>query len=175
MSQMKVPGQVPPDLAARLWPHPNAAAAISAFVDRGPFGVAVLDTDLRFLLVSRGLAALDGGDDRAPDVIGLLGAARAALDGRSPLAELNGRLASLQADATDAASELRHVVETWEDDPERLEEVRARRQLLRDLSRKYGEGPAGVLALTPSSMPGTSRFPVAESPESINPGSMQFT
>jgi len=92
------------------------------------------------------LAALDGGDDRAPDVIGLLGAARAALDGRSPLAELNGRLASLQADATDAASELRHVVETWEDDPERLEEVRARRQLLRDLSRKYGEGPAGVLA-----------------------------
>jgi DNA repair protein RecN (Recombination protein N) len=92
------------------------------------------------------LAALDGGDDRAPDVIGLLGAARAALDGRSPLAELNGRLASLQADATDAASELRHVVETWEDDPERLEEVRARRQLLRDLSRKYGEGPAGILA-----------------------------
>jgi len=69
MSQMKVPGQVPPDLAARLWPHPNAAAAISAFVDRGPFGVAVLDTDLRFLLVSRGLAALDGGD--AAEVVGL--------------------------------------------------------------------------------------------------------
>jgi DNA repair protein RecN (Recombination protein N) len=92
------------------------------------------------------LAALDGGDDRAPDVVDLLGAARAALDGRSPLAELNGRLASLQADAADAASELRHVVETWEDDPERLEAVRARRQLLRDLSRKYGEGPAGVLA-----------------------------
>ncbi len=92
------------------------------------------------------LAALDGGDDLAPDVIGLLGAARAALDGRAPLAELNGRLASLQADAADVASELRNVVETWEDDPERLEEVRARRQLLRELSRKYGEGPAGVLA-----------------------------
>ncbi len=69
MSQMKVPDQVPPDLGARLWPHPNAAAAISAFVDRGPFGVAVLDTDLRFLLVSRGLAALDGGD--AAEVVGM--------------------------------------------------------------------------------------------------------
>ena len=53
---------------------------------------------------------------------------------------------SLQADAADVASELRTVVETWEDDPERLEEVRARRQLLRELARKYGEGVAGVLA-----------------------------
>jgi len=92
------------------------------------------------------LEALDNGDDQAPDVIDLLGAARAALDGRGPLAVLNGRLASLQADAADAASELRQVIETWDDDPERLEEVRARRQLLRELSRKYGEGPAGVLA-----------------------------
>src|SRR5580692_5655541 len=44
------------------------------------------------------LAALDGGDDRARDVIDLLGAARASLAGRGPLAELNRRLASLQAD-----------------------------------------------------------------------------
>jgi DNA repair protein RecN (Recombination protein N) len=92
------------------------------------------------------LAALDDSDDRARDVIDLLGAARAALEGRGPLAELNRRLASLQADASDAATELRHVVETWEDDPERLEEVRARRQLLRELTRKYGEGAAGVLS-----------------------------
>jgi PAS domain S-box-containing protein len=35
-------------------------AAINAFVDRGPFGVAVFDTDLKFLLVSQGLAALHG-------------------------------------------------------------------------------------------------------------------
>ncbi len=42
------------------WPSPNAVAAINAFVDRGPFGVAVFDTDLRFLLVSQGLAALHG-------------------------------------------------------------------------------------------------------------------
>jgi DNA repair protein RecN (Recombination protein N) len=59
---------------------------------------------------------------------------------------LAARLASVQADASDVASELRRVVETWDDDPERLEAVRARRQLLHELSRKYGEGPAGVLA-----------------------------
>ncbi|MGH9016760.1 MAG: PAS domain-containing protein, partial [Acidimicrobiales bacterium] len=39
---------------------PDVAAAISAYVSRGPFGVAVFDTDLRFLLVSEGLAALHG-------------------------------------------------------------------------------------------------------------------
>ena len=50
--------QCPPSIGAALvWPQPDAAAAISAFVDQGPFGVAVVDTDMRFLLVSRGLAA----------------------------------------------------------------------------------------------------------------------
>jgi len=91
------------------------------------------------------LAALDSGDGSGRAVIDLLGSARAALDGRTPLSELAGRLASLQADASDTASELRRVVETWDDDPERLEEVRTRRQMLRELSRKYGEGPAGIL------------------------------
>jgi PAS domain-containing protein len=43
-------------------PSPDAAAAINAFVDRGPFGVAVVDPDLRILLISHGLAALDGED-----------------------------------------------------------------------------------------------------------------
>ena len=98
---------------------------------------------------AQALAALDttdGGDGGSAAAVDLLGAARAALEGRDPLAPLAQRLAALQADAADAASELRHVVETWEDDPARLDEVRGRRQLLRDLSRKYGEGPAGVLA-----------------------------
>jgi DNA repair protein RecN (Recombination protein N) len=90
--------------------------------------------------------ALDSSDGGGRAVIDLLGAARAALEGRAPLAALAARLASVQADAADVASELRHVVETWDDDPERLEEVRGRRQLLHELSRKYGEGPAGILA-----------------------------
>ncbi len=108
------------------------------------------------------LAALDNGDDRARDVIDLLGAARAALDGRGPLSVLNARLASLQADAADAASELRQVIETWEDDPERLEEVRGRRQMLRELSRKYGEGPAGVLAFAAEARRELSELDAAE-------------
>ncbi len=88
------------------------------------------------------LAALDA-DDGAVDRIG---AALAALGDRGALGPVAARLAAVQAEAADAASELRGVVEGWEDDPERLAEVRARRQMLRDLSRKYGEGVPGVLS-----------------------------
>jgi DNA repair protein RecN (Recombination protein N) len=38
------------------------------------------------------------------------------------------------------------VVDTWEDDPVRLEEIRRRRQQLRDLARKYGSGLGEVVA-----------------------------
>ena len=95
---------------------------------------------------ARALAALDSGDEGEAGVVDLLGTARAALEGRSALRVVADRVAALQADAADVASDLRHVVDTWEDDPQRLDEVRTRRQTLRDLSRKYGEGPAGVLA-----------------------------
>ena len=88
------------------------------------------------------LDALDP-DGRALD---LIGAARHALAGRGPLGALDTRLAALQADAADVASELRQVVENWEDDPQRLDEVRRRRNLLHDLARKYGEGVAEVIA-----------------------------
>ncbi len=63
MSQVEMPDQVWPSGKRRAglsWPTPNVAAAINAFVDRGPFGVAVFDPDLRFLLVSQGLATLHG-------------------------------------------------------------------------------------------------------------------
>jgi DNA repair protein RecN (Recombination protein N) len=40
---------------------------------------------------------------------------------------------------------LRVIVETWEDDPERLESVRGRRQVFRQLERKYGGSLAEVL------------------------------
>ena len=92
------------------------------------------------------LGALDGAEGASATVVDLAGAARAALSGRGAMAELSARLGALQAEAADIATELRAVVETWEDDPERRAQVRARRQLLRDLSRKYGEGPAGVAA-----------------------------
>jgi DNA repair protein RecN (Recombination protein N) len=73
-----------------------------------------------------------------------LAAASAALGGRAPLAELSTRVRGMMAEASDLAGELRHVVETWEDDPARLEEVRARRHLFRQLERKYGPSLAEV-------------------------------
>ncbi|HUC37489.1 MAG TPA: hypothetical protein VMR97_10235, partial [Acidimicrobiales bacterium] len=93
------------------------------------------------------LAALDSDASGAPvAAVDLLGEARLAIEGRTALEALAERLGAAQAEVADLASELRRVVETWEDDPQRLAQVQARRQFLRELSRKYGEGPAGVLA-----------------------------
>jgi DNA repair protein RecN (Recombination protein N) len=87
-----------------------------------------------------------GALDAEGGAVDTLGAAAGALDGRGALEALAARARGLQAEAADLASELRDVVDTWEDDPARLAEVRTRRNLLHDLSRKYGEGPGGVLA-----------------------------
>lgn len=97
--------------------------------------------------VADALGALDAGVEGAPapSAVDLIGSAAAALGGRPALERLGARVEALQAEVADAASELRSVLETWDDDPERLGAVRARRQQLRDLSRKYGEGVTGVL------------------------------
>jgi DNA repair protein RecN (Recombination protein N) len=75
-----------------------------------------------------------------------LSSALAALAGRIPFAAEADRLRSLVAEAADTAEELRRAGEAIADDPERLEAVRRRRQLLRELRRKYGETIADVLA-----------------------------
>ncbi len=72
--------------------------------------------------------------------------ASGALAGRPPLEALDHRIRSAMGELADLAAELRTVVETWEDDPERLDEVRARRQLLHELGRKYGPGLDEVVA-----------------------------
>jgi len=90
-----------------------------------------------------GTGGTDGADAGAVDRLGRAGA---ALTGRPALAGLAERLRALQSEAADVASELRTVLDGWDDDPERLAEVRARRQLLRELQRKYGEGVEGVLS-----------------------------
>ncbi len=69
----------------------------------------------------------------------LLGKAIEELDGRSPFSEIQTRLRSMQSELTDVASELRSVTETIDDDPEQLAVVRARRQMLLETIRKYGE------------------------------------
>src|SRR6266508_4254920 len=75
-----------------------------------------------------------------------VGAAAAALAGRGPFVELAERLRAVQAELAEIARELRVARDTVEDDPQRLEQLRARRQLLRELTRKYGETLADVRA-----------------------------
>jgi DNA repair protein RecN (Recombination protein N) len=88
--------------------------------------------------VADGLNADDGIVDR-------LGSLVARLAGSSPLAVLHDRLLSLQTELSDAATEARAATEEFEDNPARLAEVGARRQLLTDLRRKYGATLAEVI------------------------------
>ncbi|HEX7133240.1 MAG TPA: AAA family ATPase [Iamia sp.] len=73
-----------------------------------------------------------------------LAAAQAAVQGRAPFADLAERLAGVLAEVEDLAGELRDAVDRVVDDPERLAVVRERRQLLVDLTRKYGSARAGA-------------------------------
>jgi DNA repair protein RecN (Recombination protein N) len=82
--------------------------------------------------------AADGG---ARDAVA---AAASTLAGRVPYRALVDRLAEVLAELDDIGSAVRDTAEAIADDPERLEQVRARRQLLRDLCRKYGDTLADV-------------------------------
>ena len=82
--------------------------------------------------------------------------ARAALTGRSPFGELEQRLRAVEAEVADIGSELRQSAEAIADDPERLAGVRARRHLLRELTRKYGETLEEVVGV-PRAGPGSTR------------------
>ena len=97
------------------------------------------------------IAALSGdGDATAADgpasAADAVGVAVAALAGRAPFAAAEARLRALAAELADASAELRAAGEAIDEDPERLEVVRQRRQLLHDLRRKYGETLAEVIA-----------------------------
>ncbi len=80
-----------------------------------------------------------GGQDR-------LAAALAAVAGRAPFVGAESRLLALQAELADVAADLREGGEAIVDDPERLAAVRSRRRLLHELTRKYGESLAEVIA-----------------------------
>ncbi|MCJ7672837.1 MAG: DNA repair protein RecN [Acidimicrobiia bacterium] len=80
-----------------------------------------------------------------------VGTAVTALANRRPFAGLEERLRAVQAELADLESELRLTVENIADDPARVEEVRSRRRLLRELVRKYGETLTDVLAFAAES------------------------
>lgn len=75
-----------------------------------------------------------------------LGRAVAAVAGRPPFADHEQRLRAAAAEVADLAVELRTTGEGIADDPQRLTAIRERRQVLRDLRRKYGSTLAEVLA-----------------------------
>jgi len=93
-------------------------------------------------------AAYEAIDRGAVDAVGI---AVSALTSRAPFAELCERLRQAQAELSDLERELRLAAEGVTDDPQRLEEVRARRRLLRELMRKYGDTLDDVLAYAESS------------------------
>jgi DNA repair protein RecN (Recombination protein N) len=74
-----------------------------------------------------------------------LAAALHALANRQPFERLADRLAALSAELDDVVAELRADAEAIDEDPERLAAIRERRQLLKDLRRKYGDDLAEVL------------------------------
>lgn len=75
-----------------------------------------------------------------------VGAALRAIAGRAPFAEIETRLRGVAAELADVAADLRARADAIDEDPERLEAVRLRLQLLRDLRRKYGDTLADVLS-----------------------------
>ncbi|MGH9130200.1 MAG: DNA repair protein RecN [Acidimicrobiales bacterium] len=81
----------------------------------------------------------EGTGSLADGASGALGVAISAVTGHPPLKEATERLRGIQSELGDTAGELRLLVEALEDDPARLEQVRARRQMLMQLRRKYGE------------------------------------
>ena len=81
-------------------------------------------------------------DDGVSD---LLGKAVAHLGNRDAFNEIISQLKSLQNELEDVSAIIRDTAEGIEDDPERLDVVRNRRQLLLDLRRKYGETLSDVM------------------------------
>ena len=81
-------------------------------------------------------------DDGALD---LVNAAIAALGHRGPFAPALERLRAMAAELSDVAADLRGVAEGIDDDPSRLAAATERRQLLRNLRRKYGDTLADVV------------------------------
>ncbi len=96
---------------------------------------------------AQGAEAALSGDGGVNDA---LGAAVASLAGHPPLSTVHQRLQTAAIELGDVASDLRALVDDLEDDPDRLAWIRDRRQLLRQLRRKYGEALADVMAYAES-------------------------
>jgi DNA repair protein RecN (Recombination protein N) len=89
------------------------------------------------------VSALLSDDGNAGD---LLGQVSRSLSPISSMREVRERVENLLAELNDISHTVRGAAENSEENPERLEEIRLRRQALRDLVRKYGDTIADVMA-----------------------------
>ncbi len=85
------------------------------------------------------LAGDDGARERA-------GSALAALARRRPFDDISARLRDVLTEFDDVIGAIRDLTDSIDESPDRLDEVRERRQLLADLRRKYGDDLAAVMA-----------------------------
>ncbi len=76
----------------------------------------------------------------------VLGGALGALGDREPFDDVTERLQGLTTDLDELIRELRTRTESIDENPERLAEIRIRRQALFDLRRKYGDDLSEVMA-----------------------------
>ena len=89
------------------------------------------------------VSALLSDDGNAVD---LLGQVSRALSPITSMSEIRERVENLLDELNDISHTVRGAAENSEENPERLEEIRLRRQALRDLVRKYGDTIADVMA-----------------------------
>ena len=96
------------------------------------------------------LTMLEGGeaDDAQGCARDAMSAAIGALGARAAFASLASRISGAVAEMDDVAAELRGLAESLDEDPRRLDEVRARRRLIRELINKYGETIEDVLVFS---------------------------
>jgi len=87
--------------------------------------------------------ALLADDDGARD---FLAQALLSLDGRRPFTTQVEGLRGVLAEVDDLIAEVRDISESIDESPDRLAELRERRQLMNDLQRKYGDGLSAVMA-----------------------------
>lgn len=88
---------------------------------------------------ARSILSDDGGvRERIADALG-------AIDGRQPFVAAAARLHDVLAELDDVGSDIRAASESIDESPSRLEHLRERRQVLKDMRRKYGNDLTAVM------------------------------
>ncbi|MEM9748461.1 MAG: DNA repair protein RecN [Actinomycetota bacterium] len=126
VSELDAAGVVDPDEDRALDGEESVLADATAHREAGERAVAVLSDDEHGARES-------------------IGDALRSIDGREPFREVAERLGAVAAEVDDVLAVLRGHADSIDESPERLADVRERRQLLADLRRKYGDDLDAVM------------------------------